>query len=63
MTPPGPLAGTGVVLTRPRAQSLALARPLEAAGARVIHCPSLEIVAVEPGYAVCRSIIRSYCSV
>ena len=48
MIPPGPLAGTGIVLTRPRAQSLALAQPLEAAGARVIHCPSLEIVAVEP---------------
>jgi uroporphyrinogen-III synthase len=36
------------VLTRPRAQSLALIAPLEAAGARVLLCPSLDIVPVAP---------------
>jgi uroporphyrinogen-III synthase len=36
------------VLTRPRAQSLALIAPLEDAGARVLLCPSLDIVPVEP---------------
>jgi uroporphyrinogen-III synthase len=36
------------VLTRPRAQSLALIAPLEAEGARVLLCPSLDIVPVEP---------------
>ena len=48
MNPSGPLAGLGIVLTRPRSQSLALAAPLEAQGARVLCCPSLEIVPVEP---------------
>ncbi len=46
--PAGPLAGLGIVLTRPRSQSLALAAHLEAAGARVLCCPSLEIVPVVP---------------
>jgi uroporphyrinogen-III synthase len=45
---PGALAGLGVVLTRPRAQSAALAALLEAEGARVLCCPSLEIVPVTP---------------
>jgi uroporphyrinogen-III synthase len=36
------------VLTRPRSQSLALIAPLEAQGARVLLCPSLDIVPVEP---------------
>jgi len=48
VNPAGPLAGLGIVLTRPRSQSLALAAPLEAEGARVLCCPSLEIVPMEP---------------
>lgn len=48
MNPAGPLAGLGIVLTRPRSQSLALAGALEAEGARVLCCPSLEIVPVAP---------------
>jgi len=44
----GPLAGLGIVLTRPRPQSLALIAPLEAAGARVLLCPSLDIVPFAP---------------
>lgn len=43
----GPLAGLGVVLTRPRAQCEALAAELEARGARVVIFPALDIVAVE----------------
>ena len=48
MNAPGPLAGLGVVLTRPRAQCAPLAALLEAEGARVLYCPSLEIVPVAP---------------
>jgi uroporphyrinogen-III synthase len=44
----GPLTGLGIVLTRPRTQSLALATALEAAGARVLCCPSLDIVPLAP---------------
>jgi uroporphyrinogen-III synthase len=44
--PAGPLAGLGIVLTRPRAQCEALAAALEADGARVIVFPALDIVAV-----------------
>lgn len=51
MSPPAPLAGLGIVLTRPRGQSASLAQRLEADGARVIHCPSLAIVPVEPDEA------------
>jgi uroporphyrinogen-III synthase len=51
VSPAGPLAGLGIVLTRPRSQSLALAAPLEAEGARVLCCPSLEIVPVDPAGA------------
>lgn len=47
MNASAPLAGLGVVLTRPRAQADALARLLEARGARVIVFPSLDIVPVE----------------
>jgi uroporphyrinogen-III synthase len=43
----GPLAGLGVVLTRPRAQCEALAARLEASGARVFVFPALDIVPVE----------------
>ena len=50
MSPAGPLAGLGIVLTRPRSQSLALAAPLEAEGARVLCCPSLEIVPMAVSY-------------
>lgn len=48
MNASGPLAGLGVVLTRPPEQSRAFAARLEAAGARVISCPSLSIVPVTP---------------
>ena len=47
MTGAGPLAGLGVVLTRPRAQCEATAAALESAGARVIVFPALDIVPVE----------------
>jgi uroporphyrinogen-III synthase len=47
MTASGPLAGLGVVLTRPRAQCEAIAAELEANGARVVVFPALEIVPVE----------------
>ena len=47
MTGAGPLAGLGVVLTRPRAQCEAIASALEASGARVIVFPALDIVPVE----------------
>ena len=46
MTGAGPLAGLGVVLTRPRAQCEATAAALESAGARVIVFPALDIVPV-----------------
>ena len=52
----GPLAGFGIVLTRPRAQSLALAEALEAQGARVLCCPSLEIVPLVPEGASARAL-------
>ncbi len=44
MSATAPLAGLGVVLTRPRAQAEALARLLEERGARVIVFPALDIV-------------------
>lgn len=47
MNAAGPLAGLGIVLTRPRAQCEALAAALEAQGARVIVFPALDIVPVE----------------
>ena len=47
MTASGPLAGLGVVLTRPRAQCAAIAAELEAQGARVHIFPALDIVPVE----------------
>ena len=47
MSAAGPLAGLGVVLTRPRAQCEAIATALEAQGARVIVFPALDIVPVE----------------
>lgn len=47
MTAAGPLSGLGVVLTRPRAQCEAIASALEAAGARVLVFPALDIVPIE----------------
>lgn len=47
MSGAGPLAGLGVVLTRPRAQCEAIASALEERGARVIVFPALDIVPVE----------------
>jgi uroporphyrinogen-III synthase len=47
MTAAGPLAGLGVVLTRPRAQCEAIASALESRGARVIVFPALDIVPIE----------------
>ncbi len=46
MTAVGPLAGLGVVLTRPRAQCEEIASALEARGARVLVFPALDIVPV-----------------
>jgi len=43
----GPLAGLGVVLTRPRAQCENIAAELESRGARVVIFPALDIVPVE----------------
>ena len=43
----GPLAGLGVVLTRPRAQCENIAAALESRGARVVIFPALDIVPVE----------------
>ncbi len=43
---PLPLAGCTVVVTRPRGQAAGLAAPLEQAGARVLLCPVVEIVAL-----------------
>ena len=43
----GPLAGLGVVLTRPRAQCDNIAVELESRGARVVIFPALDIVPVE----------------
>lgn len=56
MSSPAPLAGLGVVLTRPRSQSLALAAHLEAEGARVLCCPSLDIVPVVPERASAQAL-------
>ena len=47
MNAAGPLAGLGVVLTRPRAQCEAMAAALVAEGARLIVFPALDIVPVE----------------
>jgi uroporphyrinogen-III synthase len=47
MTAAGPLAGLGVVLTRPRAQCEAIAGELESRGARVLVFPALDIVPAE----------------
>ncbi|MBX3672659.1 MAG: uroporphyrinogen-III synthase [Burkholderiales bacterium] len=46
MTAARPLAGLGVVLTRPRAQCEAIAAALESAGARVTVFPALDIVPI-----------------
>jgi len=43
----GPLSGRTVVITRARAQAEEFAAQLEAYGARVISCPTIEIVAPE----------------
>src|SRR4030095_2069951 len=39
-----PLLGKTVLLTRPRAQSEAITRQLEALGAAVLHCPTIDII-------------------
>lgn len=44
MTGAGPLAGRGIVITRPRAQAAGLAAGVEAAGGRAIVQPALEIL-------------------
>ncbi len=46
MSGAGPLAGLGVVVTRPRAQCEPLVAALEAQGARVLVFPALDIVPV-----------------
>lgn len=46
MSGDGPLAGLGVVLTRPRAQCEPIARELEANGARLVIFPALDIVPI-----------------
>ena len=48
----GRLEGLGVVLTRPRAAAEALARPLEAEGARVFIFPALGIEPIAPTAAL-----------
>jgi uroporphyrinogen III methyltransferase / synthase len=40
----GPLRGKTVLVTRPRGQSEDIAAQLEALGAAVIHCPTIEVV-------------------
>ncbi|HEX8072912.1 MAG TPA: uroporphyrinogen-III synthase [Pyrinomonadaceae bacterium] len=47
MSSPRPLAGRTVVITRARAQAAEFAAALEAEGARVVACPTIEIVAPE----------------
>src|ERR1043166_775774 len=42
-----PLSGRTVMITRARAQAAEFAAALEAAGARVVACPTIEIVAPE----------------
>src|ERR671932_39567 len=42
-----PLGGRTVMITRARAQAAEFAAALEAAGARVVACPTIEIVAPE----------------
>lgn len=50
---PGPLAGCGIVVTRPREQAGNLGQLVEAAGARAILFPTLEILPpLHPGDAV-----------
>jgi uroporphyrinogen III methyltransferase/synthase len=47
MSSPRPLAGRTIVITRARAQAAEFAAALEAEGARVVACPTIEIVAPE----------------
>ena len=44
MATPQPLAGRTVVITRARAQAGEFAARLEAYGARIVACPTIEIV-------------------
>ncbi len=44
MSPAGPLAGCGIVVTRPAAQAMALAAAIHAAGGQVILFPVIEIL-------------------
>src|SRR5436305_14304453 len=43
----GPLSGRTVMITRARAQAAEFAAALESFGARVVSCPTIEIVAPE----------------
>jgi len=52
------LAGRTVVVTRPRAQADAFAAALEAAGARVLVCPSIDIRPADDPGPVDRAIAR-----
>ena len=54
----GRLEGLGVVLTRPRAAAEALARPLEAEGARVYIFPALGIEPIAPTAALQALVAR-----
>ncbi|MEJ7710602.1 MAG: uroporphyrinogen-III synthase [Pyrinomonadaceae bacterium] len=55
-----PLAGRTIVITRALAQAAEFARELEARGARVIACPTIEIVAPESYEALDEAIDHLY---
>ncbi len=57
----GPLAGLGVVLTRPRPQCEEIAAALESRGARILVFPALDIVPVAPD-AASRAALESLAS-
>lgn len=53
-----PLKGKTILVTRPRAQSEEITKQLEALGAAVIHCPTIEVVAPSSWAALDASIAR-----
>jgi uroporphyrinogen III methyltransferase/synthase len=57
-----PLGGRRIVVTRPRAQAATFVRKLEALGAQVIDCPTIEIAPPESFAALDRAVqnIESY---
>jgi len=55
---PPPLTGKTVLITRPRAQSEEMTVQLEALGAAVIHCPTIEVVPPGSWEALDASIAR-----